>query len=365
LKHLFFLSLISILILGCKDRDKPQHHGTRYAVWFDFKKTPEATELEIYSSEKISSKFYLVRDQAKPIAIPEGYVKVQVPVKNIVCSSTTQIPWLEYLDAVHLLTAFPNTGLIYSKSVRQRIDSGNVVDIGKAGGFDYELLSTLGTDILLSNPYNDPSKLRFLLKEKGSALMFTREFEEQHPLGRAEWILLMGLLLDRFEMADSVFNAVEFSYKQAKNSFMREENRPSVFTGIPYSGVWHVPAGNNFLARLFDDAGYHYVWSELEGTGTVPVGFESVFEKAYKADFWIGAGDVQNLSTLILTDNRFGEFKSVSKQNVFVYDQSSLPSGGNGYFEFAGMRPDLLLTDLVKIRTGSHPDGMTFYRRLR
>ena len=117
MKHSFFLILVSILILGCKEGDKLQRHGTRYAVWFDFKKTPEATELEIYSSDRSSSKFYLVRDLTKPLTIPAGYVKIQVPVKNVVCTSTTQIPWLEYLDAVHLLKAFPNTRLIYSKSV--------------------------------------------------------------------------------------------------------------------------------------------------------------------------------------------------------------------------------------------------------
>lgn len=365
MKYLFFLILSSVFILGCKDEDKFKRHGTRYAVWFDFRKTSDGTELEIFSPNRTSTKFFLVRGHADKSITPNGYSKVQVPIDRIVCTSTTQIPWLEYLNAVHLLSAFPNTNLIYSERVRQRLDSGKVLDIGKGSGLDYELLSSLENEIFLSNPYNDPSKLQSLLELKGATLMFTREFEEQHPLGRAEWILLMGLLLDRFERADSVFKAIEFSYNAVKSSIAEVTNRPSVFTGIPYSGVWHVPAGNNFLARLFEDAGYQYVWSDQEGTGTIPVGFEVVFNKAFNAAYWIGAGDFQNLETLTRSDQRFSGFRSVSNRHVFVYDRSTVPTGGNAYFEFAGMRPDLLLTDLVKIRTGDFQNGLLFYRRLQ
>lgn len=365
MKNRFLFILLTALVLGCASEEKNQRQGTRYAVWFDFKRTTDATELEIFSSDRSSAKYFLINKINKDLEPPAGYVKVRVPLKKIVCTSTTQIPWLEYLNATHFLQAFPNTRLIYSPTVRQRLDSGKILDIGKGAGLDYELLSSVETNVLLANPYGDLSKLEFLLKEKESALMLTRESEEQHPLGRAEWILLMGLLLDRFDMADSIFRSVEDSYTKAKNSVAKQKFRPYVFTGVPYSGIWHVPAGNNFLARLFEDAGYHYVWNDLEGGGTVPVGFESVFNKSFNADFWIGAGDFKNLSAITESDKRFGGFKSVSSQKVFVYDRSVLSGGGNAYFEFAGMRPDLLLSDLVGIRTGANPSSLTFYRRLK
>jgi iron complex transport system substrate-binding protein len=92
---------------------------------------------------------------------------------------------------------------------------------------------------------------------------------------------------------------------------------------------------------------------------------EEVFQMGLHADFWIGASDFSTLARLISSDSRFRNFKSVQNKNVWVYDRQLIPGGGNGYFESAGLRPDLVLRDLNIIRTGSDTTELTYYRRLR
>ena len=55
---------------------------------------------------------------------------IQVPVKNIVVSSTTHIPMLELLGVEKSLVGFQDTNYISSEKTRKRIDSGFVRELG-------------------------------------------------------------------------------------------------------------------------------------------------------------------------------------------------------------------------------------------
>ena len=66
---------------------------------------------------------------------------VIVPVENIVCTSTTHIPLLDYLDETNKLIGFPTTDYISSEKMRRRVDAGKVVDLGIDKGLNLERLA--------------------------------------------------------------------------------------------------------------------------------------------------------------------------------------------------------------------------------
>ena len=221
---------------------------------------------------------------------------------------------------------------------------------------------------MLSFSGKQEEQLKIILEKIKSPLIQTREHLEAHPLGRAEWIRFMGLLLNKEALADSIFNAVADAYNARAASVLKSssefsEARPVVITGIPYSGIWYMPGGASYAAALFNDAGFDYPWSEQKEQAVLPLSFEKVFPEALSADMWIGASNHKTLQQLISTEKRFSAFRSVQAGQVWVYDKRSLPAGGNDYFESAGVRPDLLLEDLIRIRTGS--DSLYFFRRLK
>ena len=92
---------------------------------------------------------------------------------------------------------------------------------------------------------------------------------------------------------------------------------------------------------------------------------ELVYERALSADFWIGAGSYKSMDAINSSDYRFKSFGPVRKNQVYVYDiMTHANRSGNGYFELATLRPDLLLKDLIKIRDSSYYHDLVFYRKL-
>jgi len=62
---------------------------------------------------------------------------------------------------------------------------------------------------------------------------------------------------------------------------------------------------------------------------------------------------VNNMDELISADSRFAAFPQVIKKCIFNNNLRLSPGGGNDYWERGVVRPDLILSDLVKI---FHPD---------
>lgn len=336
---------------------------TVFAQEFGFQRSAGFTTLWIGNQKDGLEEFYLVKNG---ISIPPELRNksniVRVPVGSVVCTSTTQVPWLDMLNASDLLAGFPDPVYLYSEVQRERVKKDILKDLGGPSGLEAELLIAQKPDLVLTYSGMREDRLRELLKKTAIPLIQTREHLEAHPLGRAEWIRFMGLLLSKETVADSIFNSVSMAYQAMSSSISDESERPVVVTGIPYSGIWYVPGGGSYAAALFSDAGFDYPWSGQKDQSVLPLAFEKIFPIALKADVWIGASNFRNLTELIASDNRFSGFRSVLNSQVWVYDKRSLPVGGNDYFEVAGVRPDLVLQDLIRIRKRS--DSLTFYRKL-
>lgn len=87
--------------------------------------------------------------------------QIQVPIKNIVLTSTTHIPSLEMLGEESKLVGFPNLNYISSEKVRNLIDSGKIKELGSNQTLNTEVLINLQPDIIMgygldnSNPILD------------------------------------------------------------------------------------------------------------------------------------------------------------------------------------------------------------------
>jgi iron complex transport system substrate-binding protein len=189
---------------------------------------------------------------------------------------------------------------------------------------------------------------------------------EKHPLGRAEWIKFMALFFNKEKMADSVFNTIEKEYISTLNQVKNISTKPSVLSGITYGGVWFMPGGKNYAAKLLNDAGCNYLWSNTESNGYLEVSLESVYEKAKDADVWIGVGSFQTLNEMEASEKRYSVFKPFKDKKVFTYDYRKGAKGGSEFLELGYLRPDIILKDLVKI---AHPEllpdhSLYFHKRL-
>ena len=293
--------------------------------------------------------------------------ELRIPISRIVVTSTTHIPMIELLNEENSIVGFPNVTYISSKKTRQRVEQGFIKEIGKENLLNTEVLLNLQPDLVLGYSVSTADKSLEIIKKSGIPVIYTGDWLEETPLGRAEWIRLFGVLYDKQKMADSIFKTIETAYLEVKQLALKTSEKPTILSGAEMSkDIWNLPAGESFVAQFLADANLDYLWKNSKGKGSLSLSFESVFERAKEADFWIAPGYFSSKIEMLERNKLYAEFKAFKKDNIYT---STLKKGKNGgviYYELAPTRPDLVLKDLIKI---VHPEllpnyTLTFFEKM-
>jgi iron complex transport system substrate-binding protein len=310
---------------------------------------------------------YVLVQRDDTVQVPrEDAIQIRVPINSLVCTSTTHIPLLDYLEETDKLVGFPTPTYISSPRTRERIDEGEVMDLGIDERLNVERLAVLDPEMVMGYMLSSDYSTFRSIESLEIPVVINAEYLERHPLGRAEWIKFMALFFNKEREADSIFNAIEQSYLAAKAAVDQVQERPTVLSGIVYGDAWFLPGGNNYAAQLLKDAGCDYLWADNSSTGFLQLSFESVYAKAHDADLWIGVGDMSSLEDLKAADSRYQRFGAFARGSVYSYDAKKGAKGGNEYLELGYLRPDIILRDLIAI---GHPGALEnhalyFHRRL-
>jgi iron complex transport system substrate-binding protein len=366
-----------LVATGCGDRASEKDLvksnnssiGIKYAEGFTVSKLGNATLVEVktpFQGAVSGYKYLLVRKGEQPPAHDSQTRIIYTPIANIVCTSTTHIPLLDYLGETEKLIGFPTTDYISSENMRARIESGHVSDLGIDNGMNLERLATLRPAVVMgytmSSDYGQFKKI----EELNIPVVINAEYLEKHPLGRAEWIKFMALFFGKEKQADSVFLMIETDYQKTKQLTANVKTRPTVLSGVVYGDAWFLPGGENNASKLLKDAGCRYLWEENNNNGYLQLSFESVYEKAHDADLWIGTATFKTLTEIKQADLRYTRFRPFREGNIYNYDARQGARGGNEFLELGYLRPDLVLKDLVRI---AHPQllpdhKLYFHRKL-
>lgn len=316
--------------------------------------------LQAYPGEHEPFRYLVVEEPGKEPDHGGFDAVVMLPVEDIVLTSTTQVPHLDFLELSDKMIGFPNTDLISSATMRQRIDKGHVKDLGRGPVANVEMIVDLDPDLVMFSTLGENLAPYAIVKKAGIPFILNGEYTEQNPLGRAEWIKFTGALTGKYAEAVAVFEDIEKEYINLKEQVagLSNEQQPTVISGIMYSDIWYAPAAENWGALFLEDAGADYVFKDHAGTGSLQLNYEYVLEHALDADIWIGAADFQNLEAMRQADPRYANFKAMQQGKVYTYTHRKGATGGFEYFELGYMRPDLILKDLIKI---FHPEQLPDY----
>ena len=362
-----FLVLLSVLVT-CRPQDSDpgdfQNSNSKkpqYARGFQWETTGGITLLKVTRPWAGAQRSYTYALIPKGKTLPDSLnidQTISIPVTNLVVTSTSHIPALDMMGVSHYLSGFPQTQYITSSKMREQIDRGTIEEVGAANGLNYEALIELSPQLIMtyqSGP--DDSELE-ALQLTGIPTVINADFLEESPLGRAEWIKFTGLLLDKYDHADSIFKIIENAYLTLADSVRSLKNRPRVFSGSLYGDSWFAPAGNSFFSKFIQDAGGEYVWRRNRQTGSLELSFEAVIEENSNTDFWLGVGGFTSLGELEAADPRYANFQAFQESRVYNYHGRRGASGGFEYLELGGARPDIVLQDFIKIL---HPQLLPDY----
>ena len=140
--------------------------------------------------------------------------------------------------------------------------------------------------------------------------------------------------------------------------------RPKMMCDLKGGAAWYVPGGNSYLGQLFQDAGADYAFAYLKDSGSVPLSFETVYDKAKDADVWCikynGKKD-KTYTDLLEEYAPYSGFKAFVSKNIYDCNTNKVP-----FYEEVPFHPDLLLSDIIKML---HPgvledDSLKYYHKL-
>lgn len=361
MKQLCILLAVTIILFSCK-KQKPSHEQSftpvalSYAEGFSIKKFGTGILVEVLTPYQGATKGIRYFLQTQSGDLPQGLTdvkRIHVPINTIVCTSTTHIPMLDYLGETNALVGFPTLDYISSEKMRARIDSGNVMELGIDKGMNLELIASLHPDLVMAYAMSGDFGQFKKISELGTPVVLNSEYLERHPLGRAEWIKFVALFFNKEKEADSIFSIIEKEYLATQALVDTVSHKPTVMSGIVYGDAWFMPGGQNYAARLFRDAGFHYLWDDDPSYGYLQLSLEAAYAKAADADYWIGVGSYKSLQEIEDADQRYAKFKPFINHTVYSYEARIGAKGGNEFLELGYLRPDIILKDLVKI---AHPE---------
>jgi iron complex transport system substrate-binding protein len=360
------VSFLVISLLSCKRDLKSENiissaNIVTYAKGFSIENYNGYSVVTVKNPWPNASKTYMYILREKNGIVPDSLKQnsiISVPIKKIVVTSTTHIPSLEMLGEVNSLVGFPHCDYISSKKVRAKIDAGKVKELGNNHDLNTEVLLDLQPDAIIGYGIDNQNSTLDNLQKSGLKVMLNGDWNEETPLGKAEWIKFFGALYGKQKQANEIFSKIEKDYLNTVKIAKNAKVKPTVLAGDMFEDRWYLPKGTSWGSILLKEANGNYLWKETSGTGSLSLSFETVYFKAKDADFWITSGQFSTLSEMTNSNPHYAKFKAFKNKNVYSFSGKKGKTGGILYYELAPNRPDIVLKDIVKIL---HPELLPSY----
>ncbi len=276
---------------------------------------------------------------------------ITVPVEKIVSLSTTHLGFFNLLDAFDELIGIETEQYVSSTKVKDMVAAGTVKEMSPSGPLNVESVINEGTEVVMAVGYPNSQNESFQQLERvGIPVLLNADWQELDLLGRAEWVKLLAVLLNKEQLVNERFGEIEAEYEEvlSKVNDLSSANL-STITGIAIGDGWHVSGGRSFAAQLLKLVKADYPWMNEASTGSLKLDFETVYEQGLTADVWMVPGSAKSMAEILERDSRYADFKSFKDGTIYNIFGRYTPGGGNDYYEQGVIEPHVILKDIVKI----------------
>lgn len=295
------------------------------------------------------------RNTTAKATVPEGFQTIKIPLERSIIYSSTNMSAIGELGRLDEVCAVAD-GNYYNSTdtVAKLIAAGRLTDIGNSMSPKLETLVELSPDAILTSPYENAG--HGVLDALKVPIIECADYMEKTPIGRAEWLLLLGELYGERDKARELYSQVAERYESLRDSIAATATeRPCVLTELLTSGVWYVPGGQSYMANMLRDAGADYPWSDNASAGSLQLDAAAVIDKASNADIWImrNFGDV-TLGSLAEMSPLYTNIKAYQNGNIYNCDLSE-----SVIFNDIAFHPERILADMAAM---FHPELFSDYK---
>jgi len=344
------LMVIVALLTGCKTENNTESKDSSSGMQKVSTDLRYATQFTIDNYEN-GYKCIHVADGTDYILVPEGMEKddlgienpVYLPIKsnNVYLAASSVMDLFMTLDSLDAVAACSTKASDYSVGeISKKIDSGEIVYVGKYSSPDYESLLSMNCDIAIeSTMISHAPKIKEQLESLSIPVFVERSSYEESPLGRLEWVKVYGALLGKETEAQLFFDSqVEKLANMEKSLAYSEDSglKSVAFFYISSNGYVNVRKPGDYICKMLEIAGAEYalssIMAESNALSTVNINWEEFYSLAKDADILIYNGTIdggiESTADLISKNALFSDFKAVRAGNVYgtslnMYQESS------------------------------------------
>ncbi|MGB8492175.1 MAG: hypothetical protein WCE64_14045, partial [Bacteroidales bacterium] len=179
------LLIAFILQVSCTGRKNPGSQGAEipekpvisYAKRFTIEQKEGYSQLTVINpwqgAASVVQRWYLVPRGARVSPVPDSSMMIRVPVRNIICMSTTHLAMISALGEAGTITGFSGTRFIYDSLLNVMVEKGEIKDIGYEDNLNKELILDLHPDlVMVYGVGGESAAYTGKLKELGVKVMF-------------------------------------------------------------------------------------------------------------------------------------------------------------------------------------------------
>jgi len=338
-----FLSLLSIFILlSCQQKkDKtccekstitPTQISIDYASNFDLHKTESGYTLSIISPENGEI---------------EKTIEINPSKKHKIISLTSTLNgMISILHEQKQLVGISDIDYIFDPLITDLYSKNKIKSFGDETSISLEKIISTKADIIFYSGFGEKFPHQEKLEKLGVTIIPIYDWRENHPLGKAEWIKLIGTITKTEDEAFSYFEEITIEYQALLEKANKTKVTPTVLAGSMIGDIWYAPGGESYFAQILHDAKVNYRYAETKGTASLQFSIEQILKDNENTDFWINPG--LSSKTKIISAHPKVKFLPAFKSNTYCYS-----SRQSKFWEQSAAMPHLLLKDLIHI---FHPE---------
>ena len=302
-----------------------------------------------------------------PQGIAEDVTVLERPLSNIYLASSSTLCLFAALGAVNCVSHVSVTQETCTvEAFTQAIASGDIVYGGKYSAPDYEAFLNGGCRLAVENTmiYHTP-EVREKLMQLGVPVIVEQSSLESAPLGRLEWIMLWGAMLDKVSAAQEVLDRQAQLIADVEARVAAKPLDCTVaFFYINANGAAVVRKPGDYVAKMIAMAGGTYAFAQLGSTdenrsSSTTLEMEAFYAQAKDADVIIYnstvAGRIGGLDELVALNPLLADFKAVKNRRAWCCEQ-------NVYQQMTATGE--VVVDLHEAIADTERDELTFFFRL-
>lgn len=371
------LSLLLLLTAACSSGEggADGERNTDISAELEYEDSMELLYAEKFSVDYYTGGFSLVtvNGSERYLVVPEGkespgdlaedITVLYQPLDRIYLVASAVMDMFISMDSLDVIR-FTGTKAAswYLEEAREAVETGDILYAGNYSAPDYEQILAEGCDLAIENTmvYHTP-EVKKQLEKFGIPVMVDYSSYETEPLGRTEWVKLYGLLADREEEAAEAFAGQQEAFASIGDA--EDTGKTVAFFYITSNGEVNVRKASDYLPKMIELAGGHYVFSDLgaeddTASSTVSLQMEEFYAAAREADYLIYNstidGELSSVEELFGKSELLENFKAVREGNVYCTTRDLYQSS---------MELGTMIADIHGMLNGEE-DGLTYLYRL-